>query len=150
MLKRNALSIGLALLLLTLWAAGPVVGDDDNETEPSVEAQLAEHEARIAALERMVGDPPRNAGSIDARIRAAELELESIARDLAEAQEDGEDGVGADGDQDRAIRQLERAMETLQTRMERLDHNRVAAIERQLTAMQRELRNLDNRLRRVE
>lgn len=144
MLKRNALTLALLLAVLASWAVRPAVGDDeDAPAPPSADEVLADHEARIAELERKLGDPQRAAGSIDARLRAAELEIEQIAREIEEVEGNGDDG-NAD------LRGLQRTVEALATRVERLDHNRLAATEREVDAIQRELRNLDNRLRRIE
>lgn len=145
MLKRNAATLALVLLVLALWAVRPATGDDEPETpDPAALAeQLAEHELRITDLERMLGEPQRAAGSIDARLRAAELAVEGLERDI-------EAGEGGDTDNARALGRLQREVEGLQNRVERLDHNRLAAVERDLAAIQRELRNLDNRLRRIE
>lgn len=143
MLKRNALTLALLLAVLASWAVRPAVGDDeDAPAPPSADEVLADHEARIAELERKLGDPQRAAGSIDARLRAAELEIEQIARDLEAAEDDGEGGAD--------LRGLQRSVDALTVRVERMDRNRLAAIEREVDAIQRELRNLDNRLRRVE
>jgi len=144
MLKRNALTLALLLAVLASWAVRPAIGDDENApAPPSADEVLADHEARIAELERKLGDPQRAAGSIDARLRAAELEIDQLARDVEGVEDEGEGGNAG-------LRDLQRSVEALATRVERLDHGRMAAADREIAAIQRELRNLDNRLRRVE
>lgn len=145
MLKRNALSIALVLASLAVWSARPAVGDDDGaDPAPTVDQQLADHEERLAELERQLGEPARAAGSIDARLSAVELEVAQLERDIEGAGEgDGED----DGTM---LRALQRRLEALATRIERIDRNRLVTAERDIANLQREVRDLNQRLRRVE
>lgn len=146
MLKRNALSIALVLASLAVWSVRPAVGDDDGGADPAptVDQQLADHEERLAELERQLGEPARAAGSIDARLSAVELEVAQLERDIEGAGEgDGED----DGTM---LRALQRRLEALATRIERIDRNRLVTVERDIANLQREVRDLNQRLRRVE
>jgi chromosome segregation ATPase len=143
-MKGNVLPLALLLAAIAVWSVRPAVGDDGDTPAPTVEQQLADHEERIAQLERQLGDPARAGGSIDARLRAVELEVEQLERDLEEAGEGGGDDDGT------MLRALQRRLESLATRIERIDRNRLVTAERDITNLQREVRDLDQRLRRIE